>query len=751
MEKNKKKSYFLTKKRITKRSMIVFLVIVLGLAVLGLVLFSLQITDVRGYKQKAAQSQLEDAVVPAQRGAIYDKNMNIIAQSSKVWKVFIDPENFTEENTQPIINMLVETLGADAAALQESITKGKETGNRYIVIKEDVNFDEKENMLKKREEIKGGYLCIGVQEDTKRFYPNGTMASSVIGFINNDGAGVTGVESSYNSDLTGIAGRSIGAVDALKSRIPESGGTIIAPEDGSSLVLTIDSVIQGYLDAALTEGVKKEKATAGYAMVMDVKTGAVLAMSSSPSYNLNKPYTLVNETRKKEIEKIKDEAKKIEATNDALFEQWNNGCVRFAYDPGSVFKVVTAAAGLEEGVVKVNDTLNCPGYIMVGDRRINCHLHSGHGTQTFTQGLMNSCNPWFVTVGQRLGIDSFMKYFEAFGFTESSGIDLPAEIQPRAGLNYHNRETMSIGDLASSSFGQTFQSTPLQMLTAMAAIGNGGKLMEPYLVAAKLDTEGNTVWEHTPYVRRQVISQEVAQQTTQMMEAVVNGGGGSNAYVTGYHVAGKTGTSEKLGTEEKNYIASFACIAPSYDPEIAIIVVVDEPRAGRINGSAISAPIAGVVAEKTLKYLNVEPRYTDSELAVLNDLAPTVLNLNVNEAKTIVEKKGLAVMVVGNGKKVTRQVPQSGGLLPKNGIVILYTEKDSSKKVKVPDFTGMTVTQARASAHQLGINIQISGNFKGAGDSTAYKQSVKATSEIELGTTVTVHFSSANTGNDLAT
>ena len=713
-------------------------------------LVRLQIFDPLGYKEKAAAQQISDVTVSALRGTIYDSKMNVIAQSATAWKVYLDPSKIPDEEIKNVVKNLAEILDVDEEKLLKNVTEYAEKEMGYYVVKEKVENDAKEKVNDFRLQNSGYTEFIGIESDSKRYYPNNNFASSVIGFTAAQDAGRAGIELQYDSELTGTPGRTITAVNALSFEMTNGFETTYDAQAGTDLVLTIDSVIQHYLEKSITQALVDNKAKYAYGIVMDVKTGAILAMTTQPDYNLNDPYTLTDNQLLTDINKIEDISERSQQLLNAQFSQWRNRCISDTYEPGSVFKTITASAGLEEGVVSMDETLNCPGYIIVGDRRINCHNHAGHGTENFTQGLMNSCNPWFVTVGQRLGVDTYMKYFEAFGFTEQTGIDLPAEFQPVKGVHYYDKETMTNLDLASVSFGQSFQVSPLQMITAVAAIGNGGKLMEPYVVQAMTDSEGNTIWEKTPTVRRQVISEKVASQVAEMMEAVVTSGGGQNAYVAGYHVAGKTGTSEKLTSDEKKYIASFCCFAPSYDPEIAVIIVIDEPSAGKINGSTISAPVAGEVVEQTLKYLNVEPRYSANELAVLSDTSPDLVGKSITEAKRLAESKGFEVKVIGSGTKVLRQSPEAGSVIPKEGIVILYTEEGDAQTVKVPDLTGLTLSEANKKASNAGLNIKISGNFLNSGDIKSYKQSIEKDSSVAMGTTITVYFRSDTAGNDLA-
>ena len=556
---------------------------------------------------------------------------------------------------------------------------------------------------------------------------------------NSDNNGRAGLELKYNDTLTGVPGRIITAKDANSGLMSSNYETKFDAEQGTSLVLTIDKTVQYYLEKGLSQAVKDNKAASAYGIVMEVDTGAILAMATMPDYNLNEPSVITDKAVLKELSKIKDEDEYDVAYNNAVYLMWRNRAISDTYEPGSVFKIFTAAAGLEEGVVSSSSTYNCTGSIRVAENIINCHKHSGHGTQTFTQGLMNSCNPFFITIGQVLGTERFYKYFEAFGFTETTGVDLPAEAVPAADITYHSREKMGIAQLSSSAFGQTFQVSAIQMITAVSAVANGGKLMQPYVVAKKLDQDGNTVFETTPTVKRQVISENTSETVIGMMEMVVAEGTGKNAYIPGYRVAGKTGTSEKL-TVDGQYIASFVGCAPADDPKIAVLIIIDEPQGASHGGGAIAAPVAGSVIEQTLKYMNVEPVYTDEQLSKINAVTPDVSNVSVSAAKSTLAAEGFTARVVGKGDKVITQYPIKGQSIPMGGVVVLYTEanvKDTTSVV--PNLTGLSISEANARAVNAGYNIKVSGAALDS-EVVSYRQSVAEGTKAELGSTITVYF-----------
>ncbi|MCC8022172.1 MAG: PASTA domain-containing protein, partial [Clostridiales bacterium] len=476
-----------------------------------------------------------------------------------------------------------------------------------------------------------------------------------------------------------------------------------------------------------------------YGVVMDVETGAILAMSTKPDYDLNNPWLIDYEKTRNTVDAIANEDEKKEARSNAIQSQWRNSVISDTYETGSVFKVFVAAAALEEGIVSVDDKYTCTGSITVADRIMRCHNREGHGLETFVQGLENSCNPFFITVGQKLGAEKFFEYFEAFGFTEKTGIDLPGE----ANSIYVEEENLGLVELSSASFGQTNSLTPIQVVTALSAIANGGKLMQPYVVAETLDGDGNTVSKTSPTVKRQVISEETSETVLSMMESVVLNGTGKNGYVAGYSVGGKTGTSTKLSESndgKTRYLASFAAVAPIDDPKIAVLIIIDEPNED-LGGGALAAPIAAQVIEQALQELGVEPKYTEEELENLQIETPNLVGRDVDAAKDTLTINALKANVVGDGDTVVRQQPAAGSKIPSGGTVVLYTETDSEDRtVEVPDFTGKTVTQVNAEAAAAGLNIQLSGKSLSENDVVSYKQSVEAGKEVEVGTVVTVYF-----------
>ncbi len=719
------------------------LIIVGGFALDIFRLFWFQVIKSDEQKLEAEKNQMSDYLVSANRGTIYDASMNILAESAAAWRIFIDPTGLSKDKEtaakeKKLVAKCLSTM-LEGVKKKDILDKLEQKGDSYIVIKEKITYEIKSKIVEFRDDNFLGNI-IGVEDDTKRYYPFGNFASTVIGMTSNENKGRAGIELEYDETLTGTPGRIVAALDARSGPMVGAYETRYEAQEGNGLVLTIDKSIQHYLEKGLSQAVKDNDANSAYGIVMDVKTGAVLAMATMPDYNLNNPSVITDPDILKELKEIKDDEKYSEAYNNAVFTSWRNRAISDTYEPGSVFKIFTGAAGIEEGVADINSTFTCTGSIQVADNLIRCHDHAGHGTQTLTQGLMNSCNPFFITIGQKLGTEKFYKYFEAFGFSAETNIDLPAEATPVAGVTYHSKDNMGISQLSSCSFGQTFQVSAIQMVTAVSAIANGGKLMEPYVISKKLDHNGNTLYEASPEVKRQVVSESTSKTVLSMMEQVVANGTGRNAYIPGYRVAGKTGTSEKLAVDYEAYIASFVGCAPADDPKITVLIVIDEPKGAVHGGGAIAAPVAGSVIEQTLQYMNVEPVYTDEELAKLNITTPSVSGMSVSAARQAIESQGFTARVVGDGDKVISQSPVGGKNIQMNGVMVLYTEAGKGEtQAKVPELTGLSISQANERAVNSGFNIKISGAAVNS-EVVSYRQSSQPGDKLNLGSTITVYF-----------
>lgn len=720
-----------------KRILIMAVVIIFLMTTTVARVFYLTIVRGEELSEKAETQQLKDTEITAMRGTIYDSNGNVLAQSASVWNVFIDPLNIKDKQRDLIVDEFANLFGYDADEKKEFYDRTTHQ-NHYELVEKKVENNIKEKLSKfvSKNELGG---CIGTEQTTKRYYPYGTLASSVIGFTGSDDQGLSGIEAYYDEQLTGTNGRIITAKDAKSNNIANDYETSIAATDGDSIVLTINQTIQYYLEKGLRETMNEYQAKGAYGVVMNCNTGAVLAMSSLPDYDCNEPYKLTYSKDKKAIKKLSDKTAKQEAESAAVQNQWRNFTVSDTYVPGSVFKTFVASAALEENVVNLNTTYNCTGSIQVDKYKMKCHYHPGHGTQTLTQGLENSCNPFFITIGQKLGVHNYFKYFDAFGFTQKTNIDLPGEASPQ----YYKENQYGIVELSSASFGQTNSLTPIQVCTGLCAIANGGKLLQPYLVSSIADANGKTVKKTQTKEIRQVISADTSEKVRKMMKSVVDNGTGKNGYVAGYSVGGKTGTSTKLG-ESKNgegdkYIVSFGAIAPSDDPEIAMLIIVDEPNQD-LGGGALCAPIAAQVTQEAMNVLGIEPKYNDSEMKDLSKQTPNVVGKSLDEAKKTLEENNLNFVVVGDDSTVTRQCPSGADTIPNGGTVYLYTDDSEKQTVNVPNFSGLTVNEAKDLASSSNLNIQIAGNSMSSGTVVAYRQSEETQAKVEKGTVVTVTF-----------
>ncbi len=732
-------------KRMALRSHIAFFLLGIFLVALICKLFYIQVINGESYRLKAERQQLSDTVVSAHRGAIYDSNMKVIAQSASAYLVYINPSKIkTAEQKTLIVDGLSEIFELDKETVQKKADREKSGYEKIIGQIDQTKKDALTDYIKEHSSAKLSTI-IGIDPDTKRYYPLGSFASSIVGFTGAEDTGRSGLELYYNSELTGTSGRIITAKNALSGSMPNDYETTYDATDGYSLVLTIDEVIQYYLEQQLAQAIDECDAKYAYGVVMDVETGAILGMSSAPNYDLNKPYKIASNSVLDAIKEIEDEEKQKQATSDALFSQWRNRAISDSYEPGSVFKIFVAAAGLEEGIITTESTYNCTGQIKVANYYQHCYHNASHGVQTLHEALPYSCNTFFITLGQKLGKERFFKYFEAFGFTGKTGIDLPAEATPTEGVTYYGVNKLGIAELSSESFGQTFQATPIQMVTAVASLGNDGKLMTPYVVDKVLDADGNIVKETKPTVRRQVVSEKTAKTIASLMEEVVISGTAKNAYVAGYHICGKTGTSDKLTAPGEN-IASFAGFAPANDPKIAILITIDEPH-GISTGGGAAAPVAGRIFENVLAYLNIDPQYSDSEIESATITAPNLVGQTTTSVIGSASK--FSVKVVGGGDKVISQIPAGGQSMPKGGVIVVYTEDNGEKQTAtVPNLVGLSASEANKVAVNAGFNIKVSGTTQASGEILSYKQSLPVDTKAEIGTTITVYFRSEQDVSD---
>ncbi len=731
-------------KLMLKRILIIMLaIVILFVSVTSIRLVKIMVIDGEKMQSLASEQQLYDTLVSAPRGNIYDSKMNILAKSDTAYTIYLMPngiKGLAEEKRNrvktTIASGFAEILGMDyvtAYAYTEKQTY-------YVIIKKRVDksvADSVRKFLSENSDL-GLAKYVGIDETTKRYYPNESLASVVLGFVGDDNQGLSGLESYYDTTLTGVAGRVVAAKNAHGSDMPFSYQVVEEAKQGNSLVLTIDSFIQHAAEKHLEQAVIANKATGrGACIVMDVNTGAVLGMAVKGDFNPNEPFTLSQADQA-----LLDVEGTTVTKNQLLNKQWRNKAVADTYEPGSVFKIITASMALEENVTTLDHNYNCGYSIYVAGQVYHCHKRGGHGALNFKQAMVGSCNPVFITVGQLLGPSNFSKYFEAFGFTKRTGIDLPGEALPV----YHKEANMGPTELASSSFGQTFTVTPIQLITAASAAVNGGYLLKPYIVGKIVDENGNVVKSTQKTVKRQVVSETTSAKIREMVKAVVTDGGANNAYVAGYDIGGKTGTSEKVAqmqtTGDRAYIASFLGFAPIEDAEIAVLVMIDEPRGASHFGGTVAAPVAAEIFKEILPYLGYEPQYTEEELKNYAVKIPELKGKTVQQAKSALTSAGLNINVVGSGETVLKQLPAFGETLNKGGTVIVYTEEgeNGKKTAVVPNFIGMTQSEANSAAHAAGLNIKYSGNTTSGNISKAYDQSIPKGNEVAAGTTVTVYF-----------
>ena len=682
-----------TKKRIiTTFSFIVVMFVILA----GRICY---LTVVKGdeYKKMAIEQQTRDRLITPKRGTIYDRNNKPLAVSASVETVSISPVTVrNSDKKDETASALSEILEIELDTVKAKIEKN----SSYEIIKKKVEKEQADKIREKR--LSGVYL----DEDTKRYYPNGNFASHVIGFTGVDNQGLWGIEMIYDSVLRGKSGRIVTAKSADGNEMPYKYERYYNPEDGTNIVLTIDQTIQHFLEKHLETAVIDNKINNGAAgIIMDIKTGEILAMATKPDFDLNSPFSLNSEVKKAEIASVTDKEQRLKKESDALSLMWRNKAVVDSYEPGSTFKIIMSAIGLETGKLSLNDMFNCVGYKQVGGYRIHCWKEVGHGVQNFVEGIKNSCNPVFMEIGERIGKEDFYKFYKAFGFTETTGIELNGET---SGL-FFTPERFNTTELATSSFGQGFQVTPLQMITAVSAVANKGKLLRPFMVKKYTDDDGNVLKEFKTEVVRQVISEETSKLLCQVLENVVTDGSGKSAFIKGYHIAGKTGTSEKLPRGNGKYIASFVGFAPANDPQIACLVMLDEPEGGQYMGGIIAAPVVKRIMEDCLRYLGVEPDLTEEEKEH-EYTVPNVIGQPVETARQMLNYTSLKYKIEGKGEIVLDQVPKANVVVAESATVILYTEeRDDKEKVVVPELYGLTYNEVVKKLGELGLTLKTNG------------------------------------------
>ena len=730
-------------------------------------LFKVSVVQNKKYEALANNYHFGTMRLEAQRGAIYDATGTPLAWSATVYNVYIDPQLFRDEMDDVQKNNESKQAAADkngktatdivdVATLRENIAtylagklnlqkadieKAFDADGRYYILQTQVEksvADEIDNYFDNL-----NLVSFATEATTKRYYPQEELAASVIGFTNGDGDGQYGLEYQYNDYLAGVDGRIISAQAANGEEMPYRYSTTYEAENGASLYLTLDTTLQYYLEKAISEmSVEFNVQQRACGIIMNPKTGAIYAMATYPSFDLNQPSVIYDTTVAKKLDSLTGQ-EYSDAYQEARETQWKNKAISEIHFPGSVFKVVTTAAAMEEKLIDLqNDSFYCNGSFTVMGETIGCSNRNGHGAQSFTKALTNSCNPAFMEIGLRLGTSKFSYYFKGFGLTEKTGIDLPGE----ANSLYISEDVMSNVDLASSSFGQANKVTPIQTITAYAAAINGGKLVTPYLVEQIVDADGNIVMEHQTEEKRQVVSEATSQTVREQLEAVVENNPTHNAYIEGYRIGGKSGTAEKLdeydGVEMK-YAASYGCFAPADDPEVIMLIIADEPD-NIINyyGSAVVTPYAKTVMSEILPYLGFYPEYTDEEYADRNVTVPLVQEKSLDSATATLDDMGLSYEVVGEGSSVVSQCPKTGAVIEKGGKVILYTEENTEPEVvEVPNLVGLSAAEANIALTQLGLNIVTMGASSDNADAKVQFQSEPAGTSVEVGTVINLTMS----------
>ncbi|MCI6319924.1 MAG: PASTA domain-containing protein [Clostridiales bacterium] len=781
------------------RSRTLLMMVLLGIVTFLLLfgkLYDLQINQHDELQEKAVAQQTRSTVVTASRGTIYDRNGLPLAISATAETVCVSPKDiveYVEEQREKqeaaaakaeekgeayipgqvrdetyIARGLERLLGVD----QETILKKMErTFSQYEMVKKKVDqeiandvrrfingeIDDEGNEVPEGQRVK--LRGVWMQPDAKRYYPYGSLAANVIGFVDGDNQGGVGLEAKYNSVLSGTAGLTVTAKNAAGSDLLYQYEQYYDAENGKNLVLTLDSNIQYYLEKGIESMADKfDAANGATGIVMDVNTGAILAMASYPNYDLNDYGTVYDEKLQAKLDSTlaaleqnkgsytteEDyQAAVSKAASNILNTQWRNKCIDSTYEPGSTFKPLTLAAALEEGVVNMNTTFTCTGSIKVQgwSKPIGCSRRSGHGTQTLEVATGNSCNPAFITMGLKIGTDRYYDYLESFGLMEPTGVDMIGEVSgifsSRAQFN------TNVVSLASYAFGQTFNVTPLALIRAQAACINGGYLYTPYVVDQILDDDGNIVSQHDSTPVRQVISEETSAKVRQCLEYVVAQGTGKNGQVAGYRIGGKTGTADKTGTGD--VVVSFMCFAPADDPQVIMLITMDTPSRTTgtyVSGGNMVAPTASQVMGEILPYLGIEPDYTADQLVGADATVPNVVGKTAEEAKAKLESVGFAYKTVGSGNTVTDQTPAGGAIIPNNATVILYLGAEKSSELcTVPNVVGRTASEANQALTNAGLIMKVTGaTSTSSGNVHAISQSVPEGTQVEAGSVITVRF-----------
>ena len=741
--------------KLVVRSYILFAVIIIAFVLLALRIFTIQTVNFDYYQQKVINQLTTESTVYSNRGVIYGADGVKLAANISAYRIFIAPSN--------IRAAVAESTGEDAKNYDDIISRGLSEilGEKY-----GITYDTVAEMIEKKKgsldatvvrladgdsadlvldfvSKNGLEDMVLVEASSKRYYPYGNVASHVLGFTGTDGTGLYGLEYQYNTQLAGTPGRYITARDSYGRELPFEYKSVIDAVDGYDVHTTIDLKIQMILEEQLRATFEECRPECGAAgVVMNVKTGAVLAMGVYPDFNCNDPRTLDDyyEGLLGASGYAEGSAEYNTLKKELQMKMWSNKVLTDPYMPGSTFKIITTSVALEENAAKVDEKFYCAGYLQVANRKIHCYHVSGHGSLTLGEGLQQSCNPVMMTVGMRIGQEKFYNYFRQFGYLGKTGIDLPGE----GDTTFWDEDKFGIVDLAVASFGQNFRISMINHITALSAVANNGNLLTPYVVDKLTDGDGNVVWKHKTETRRQVISTTVSKTVSDILERGVSGNGGAkNCYIPGYKIAAKTGTSEKIGDADKNAcIGSCVAYAPADDPEIAILIVVDDPKVGTRFGSMIAAPyIANCLAEM-LPYLGYEPQYTAEEAAALDVTVGEYRGRSPAVTRNMIKELGVECIMIGDGDRVTSQVPSAGAVLSgQNGKIIIYLGDSAPEAdVKVPNVSKLSAAAANKLITDAGLNIKIEGSKSHAlgGEALVVSQYPAAGESVARGSVVTI-------------
>lgn len=739
-------------------------------------IWKVSIKEGEKWRELASSQQLKSTVVTASRGNMYDAKGNVLAQSATVYKIYVDPVMLeqqcklrdkriddlkaaiakekdpdtlakyqeellnTKTSTQTfdeLADFIAQKLNMDIADVRAKLGN---TASQYIVLQEEIDKTLRDEIEAKLTELHVD--GIRGEPQTKRVYPQESLAAHILGYINAENDGVYGLEAYYDDYLKGVDGRVITAKDKDGKDIPYRYKQSYDVQNGNDLNLNIDINIQYMLEKGLQEAYEKNLPTDRVCgIIMDPKTGRVYAEATAYSYDPNDPSVISDQQVAADLAALKNTDKYETARQDAWSVQWKDKCVSELYYPGSVFKIITGSAALEEKAITMEDTFTCNSHITVEDRDISCWTTGDHGSQNLAEAMANSCNPAFVQIGLKLGADKFVKYFDGFGYNELTGIDLPGEVNS---YNIHVLNWLGPVELATSAFGQTNKVTPIQMITAVAASINGGYVLTPRVVDTVTDQNGNIVKKNEKEVKRQIISEETSAQMREILKGVVETYKSSNCYIPGYSIGGKSGTSQKLDENVKGdtYVGSYCAFAPAEDPQVIMLVMVDHPTGEEFYGSQVAAPICQEVLAEVLPYMGLFPNYTEEELQTVSINVPNVQYYTVEEAQKTLEELGFVVKIKGEGETVLRQMP-AAVKIEHGGSVVLYTDQRAEvEKVTVPSIQGLTRQQAKATLDMYGLNLIAEGTaaFE-EGSYAAGDQSYEAGTSVPLGTAVTVTFS----------